>query len=433
MKKTVVMLGLVGSISFAFGAPAPAEDYASIPMETRIKRAETIARGLQADGHIRDWAGFPARTTPYYPNGDLSKTLVTSRVLADTAGLHVCVTTPGVPSRDSKAFGFKLDLTGPERSDVDFSESAGNECPQVTYPDGSKNKRSIQGVQYALGECIEWFVPWNSLTEALPEIRDSVVGPGVRPWIRIMPYTFDTTKNVITSYGAAAACIRLPYNEEAMNKLPHEADEVTSIGAMIEGQSYVVSGAYEGPDGWGDHREKWCYDLTVMDPKHSPSVFLGGRQNSQYYAYNKKLVAPVDGQVTMVENSLVDHLPWLPMYERNSTKANYVLLSYGEKTLWFVHDRQGSLVPQLHDFVSKGAELARIGDTGPSAYPHVHIQVHRGGNQQDLIPIALKNVRVSLNGGKYPDYWARDFRGDKVWNIQEGFFFENLPGTPSTQ
>jgi hypothetical protein len=162
-----------------------------------------------------------------------------------------------------------------------------------------------------------------------------------------------------------------------------------------------------------------------MDAKHSPSMVRDSRNNAHYYAWNRKLISPVSGQVTMAQNSLADHIAIMPEPQRSQSRANYVLLSYADKTVWFVHNRQGSQVPQLHDYVSLGSAIAKIGDTGPSAYPHLHIQVHRGSDQSDLLPIALKNVRISLNAGKN-DYWARDFQAEKAWNIQEGFFIDNL-------
>lgn len=422
---SAVLLSIVPAIGAGTG-----EDYVSIPIETRVRRAETIARNLRVDGDGRDWAGIPPQVTPYNPSVDPSRNLVTTRVVADTAGLHVCLSTVGQPSRDSQTFGFKLDVRGTERPDVDFNGSAGSDCPEVDYLPANQppSKRAVHGVQFAVDQCVEWFVPWDSLAEALPEVRDNIAGAGSRPWIRVMPYSYDANHHAVTSYGAAAACLRLPYSEEALNKLPHEADETASMFSMIEGRSYVVCGAYEGPEGWGEHREKWCYDLTVMDLKHSPSMIVNSRNNTEYYAYGRKLIAPFDGQVTMAQNSIIDHPPWLPMLERNKAKPNYVLLKYSDKTLWFMHNRQGSQVPQLHDGVSAGSTIARIGDSGVSAYPHLHIQVHRGHDQSDLIPVALKNVRISLNTGKN-DYWARDFRGSEIWNIQEGFFMEALTGT----
>jgi hypothetical protein len=360
-------------------------------------------------------------------HGDASKNLVTTRVLAGGKGLHVCLTTAGAPSRENRAFGFKLDFRGIERADVDFSESAGSECAALIYlpPGQPKSRRVIHGAQFAVAQCVEWFIPWQSLAEALPEVHEEINGSRVRPWVRVMPYSYDSTRNVVVDYGPAAACIRLPLNEETLDRLPHEADETTEIPSMIEGQNYVVCGAHGGPEGFGEHRGKWCYDLTVMDVTHSPSHIRDSRENAHYYAFNRKLIAPLDGRVTMAKNDCVDHAAWLPIPERAQARPNYVLLDYGGKTLWMLHNKQGSQVPRLHDSVSAGDMVARIGDSGPSAYPHLHIQVHRGRDQSDLIPIALKNVRVSLNTGKN-DYWAREFRGDRSWNIQEGYFFEAI-------
>lgn len=400
-------------------------DYADIPFETRAKQAEAIARGIRIDGNGRDWAGYPACVAGNYTSNDQSRNLATTRVLADAAGLYVCLSTVGKPSRDDRAFGFRLDFKGVEGSDIDFTESSGSGCPTVKTMKAGNDQRPIQGVQYAVADCVEWFVPWNSLADALPELREKVVGPGVRPWVRIMPFSFDGRKGTIVDHGAAAACVRLPATEEALNKLPAEASksDIAEMGAMIEGQSYVVSGAKQGPEGIPGHNHLWCYDLTVKDVEHNPSrSWASNKDNHLYYAFGRKLISPVEGKVTMTRESSADHPAWNP---NNKPDPNYVLVKYEDKSIWFMHIQQNSLAAHSGQSVTPGDLLAKIGDTGQSAYPHVHIQVHHGNDQSEFYPIALQNVRVSLNAGKN-DYWVRDFRDGKSWNIQEGYFFEGL-------
>jgi len=79
----------------------------------------------------------------------------------------------------------------------------------------------------------------------------------------------------------------------------------------------------------------------------------------------------------------------------------------------------------VSDHVELGAELARVGDTGPSHGPHVHMMVENPKSAV-YIPIVLEDVCVSLNPGG-GDYWQRNVH---EWPIQEGMFIEKcLRGT----
>jgi hypothetical protein len=404
---------------------ASAGDYAATPLKEREQAALKIAAGLKVDGDGRDWNGYPARFSSYMNGrGDLSRALFSTRVLADEGGLHICICTKGTPSTDDDAFGFQLDFADTQAKDVEFSDTAGNQCTTVTYfsPDNPAQHFPIQNVEAAVGQCVEWYVPWQSLAQALPESeRDKVVGPNVRPWVRVTPYSWDRQQRMIMDYGAAFACPRLPIQSEMLNPPLPSPSERADLPLMVEGQSYVICGANEGPGGTLEHKDNFCYDFTVMAVQGFPAWLPMTHDNLQYPAFGRNLFAPVDGEIIGIRDSIADHPARI---ENKGLPSNYVFLKSGDKVLWFVHNKQHSCSLRVGDKVQAGDLVAKIGDTGPSAGPHVHFQVEKGsaepGRHDHLVPVVLKNVRVSLNGGGN-DYWAQDL---SEWLVQEGNFVE---------
>ena len=399
-------------------SPCFAENFASIPFEQRTARAQKISAEIVVDGHGRDWGTYPARYSAA-GGADPSRDIISTRVLADASGLRVCVGTRGVPSRDNNAFGFNIDFAETEGADIDLADTVGSGCGFISYtpPGKPSTKRKIEGVQAGIAECVEWFVPWESLAQAIPEMdRSRIVGPKARPWVRITPYSFDVRTHMMTDYGAAAACFRMPRDSEDAKPIASDSNESAELPVVVEGESYVICGDHQGPYGSGDHKTKTCYDLTVMNPSHSPSSIRGSRQNAHYYAFGRKLYSPVAGRIVDARDSIPDHAALAGL----GGPSNYAFIKSGTDTVWFVHNKQGSLAKAKGAVVSVGDLVGQIGNTGPSGWALVHLQVQRGSDENNLVPIVFKNVRVSLNGGGN-DYWARNL---EKWKTQEGFFIE---------
>ena len=70
--------------------------------------------------------------------------------------------------------------------------------------------------------------------------------------------------------------------------------------------------------------------------------------------------------------------------------------------------------------VEKGFELGAIGNSGNTAWPHLHMELKKLPGWNDTLPLALKDIDVSLNPGSYTP-WKRKI---KRWDIREGFFVE---------
>jgi murein DD-endopeptidase MepM/ murein hydrolase activator NlpD len=93
-----------------------------------------------------------------------------------------------------------------------------------------------------------------------------------------------------------------------------------------------------------------------------------------------------------------------------------------ESSLWLGHFRQGSISLRPGDVVSRGQELGRVGNSGHSNRPHLHISAFKLPNGLATKPIAFTNVTVSLN--PIPnDPWARRL---PEWTLREGMFIEGF-------
>jgi hypothetical protein len=130
-------------------------------------------------------------------------------------------------------------------------------------------------------------------------------------------------------------------------------------------------------------------------------TYRGDRSRLEnFYIFGDPLLAVADGRVTSAIGSRPD-LPvgghtWVDM------EGNHVILDIGGgRFVLYAHMKQGSLRVQAGDLVHAGQVIGRVGDSGNSDEPHLHIQVQNkptfdveAGNIETF-PMLLAGATVS--------------------------------------
>jgi murein DD-endopeptidase MepM/ murein hydrolase activator NlpD len=102
----------------------------------------------------------------------------------------------------------------------------------------------------------------------------------------------------------------------------------------------------------------------------------GSTDLTSYYIYDQPVLAPADGTVTY----LVDGHPDLPVGSVDSqhpTGNQLVIDIGGGHFLLMGHLRQGSITVHAGERVTEGQQIARVGKSGHTSHPHIHIQAKR--------------------------------------------------------
>ena len=128
-------------------------------------------------------------------------------------------------------------------------------------------------------------------------------------------------------------------------------------------------------DGEWTHKGAWKYAVDFVVTDENGNTFAGDGYNlTDYYAFGKPVLSPIDGQVVAVVNDVPDNPPGSADKERNW--GNYVIL-YDKRGFYVLiaHFKQGSIKVKVGDFVARGAFLGLCGNSGYSPQPHIHIHV----------------------------------------------------------
>ena len=101
-----------------------------------------------------------------------------------------------------------------------------------------------------------------------------------------------------------------------------------------------------------------------------------GKRVEQYYGFGEDVLAVADGTVVSIHDGMPDQTPFVFMVPKSKSDygGNNVILEIAPNVFaWYAHLRQGSITVKVGDAVKAGAPIAKLGNTGPSEGPHLHL------------------------------------------------------------
>ena len=149
-------------------------------------------------------------------------------------------------------------------------------------------------------------------------------------------------------------------------------DPVT-VGTPLAGEWWVGHGGHAELVNYHQTRSTQRDALDIMQVVDG-SIHRPGRTDlPSYYIYDQPVLAPADGTVTYA----VDGQPDLPIGSLDSqhpTGNQLVIDIGGGRYLLIGHLRQHSIAVNVGERVSEGQPIARVGKSGQTSHPHIHIQ-----------------------------------------------------------
>jgi hypothetical protein len=97
----------------------------------------------------------------------------------------------------------------------------------------------------------------------------------------------------------------------------------------------------------------------------------------KYSAYGAEIVAPCAGEVISTENTRPNRKPLDPDGE-DRTGGNHVVISCEGHSVQLAHMQAGSVTVSAGDHVTVGQLLGKVGNSGNTTEPHLHINAARG-------------------------------------------------------
>ena len=128
-----------------------------------------------------------------------------------------------------------------------------------------------------------------------------------------------------------------------------------------------IDGAYTHQKGW---RFAWDFELVDAEGKTFTNE---GNALEDYYCFNKPILAPADGYIYEIENTIEDND--IGGFNLKNNWGNTVVMSHATGLFsQLSHLKKESICVQKGQFVRKGEQIASCGNSGRSPYPHLHFQ-----------------------------------------------------------
>jgi hypothetical protein len=125
------------------------------------------------------------------------------------------------------------------------------------------------------------------------------------------------------------------------------------------------------------HRKKktnnsMIFATDIVKVSESKKRFLPKR-NEEYPIFAENVYSPMNGTVVKIENDIDDNEPFAGKYPYNT--GNTVVIKSGNFYFLLGHLKKGSIKVSIGDAVEFDEMIGRIGNSGYSERPHLHVQL----------------------------------------------------------
>ncbi|MGE5257828.1 MAG: M23 family metallopeptidase [Hyphomicrobiales bacterium] len=194
---------------------------------------------------------------------------------------------------------------------------------------------------------------------------------------------------------------------------PPVEPQVVLTSPLKNGAFYVINGGYSliinphmkalARESLSAYRaQSYAVDIVRLDRFGRRADGWSPGDLQRYHIFSEPVYAPCAGEVMRTEDRRPDLTP--PDRDRQHPAGNYVLLGCGETGVLLAHLMKSSLSVKPGDHVQAGQRIARVGNSGLSTEPHLHLHVQSRSAAEDFLagePLPFKiNDRIPVRNSR---------------------------------
>ncbi|MDQ7002583.1 MAG: urea transporter [Ghiorsea sp.] len=202
--------------------------------------------------------------------------------------------------------------------------------------------------------------------------------------VMALPFLITTlTMLLALTHRPATSSLQLTLEAPALPEISYESARLAKArqgefsSVPVRAPFFGVWQVYQGFNGKHTHQEPWQHALDFYITEHEKSYRSHGSTLIDYYCFGLPIIAPVEGYVVKVLDTLPDNPPGEVDTENNWGNHVLIRMHHGLYLL-LAHLKQGSVETHIGAYVTVGARLAACGSSGRSPQPHLHMHVQWG-------------------------------------------------------
>lgn len=124
-------------------------------------------------------------------------------------------------------------------------------------------------------------------------------------------------------------------------------------------------------------KQRYALDIAKLNAVGMRAGGLYPRELDRYAIWGAEVLSPCDGTVVAAVDGLPDNAPGT--MDAKNLAGNHVIVRCGDVDVLLAHLQRGSVTvrPQLR--VAAGMRVGRVGNSGNTTEPHLHVHAERGG------------------------------------------------------
>lgn len=138
--------------------------------------------------------------------------------------------------------------------------------------------------------------------------------------------------------------------------------------------------------------QSYALDFVRLDSLGRRSEGLWPADVGRYHIFGEPVYAPCTGVAAQIENRLPDQKP--PATDPRHPAGNFVRLRCGDADVVLAHLKHASLTVSAGDRVQTGQMVGRVGNSGLSTEPHLHLHAQSHGPADDFLAGEPMPLRV---------------------------------------
>jgi hypothetical protein len=218
-------------------------------------------------------------------------------------------------------------------------------------------------------------------------------GKGLRGWGSLLLYGF-----LLVVFGTLSfldlKARRLPASPPAVElRFPLKA----GMYVVAQGGSHVLLNAHHP-----SREQRYALDVVKLNRLGLRAWGVLPRTLERYAIYGDPVVAPCSGVVVAAVDGLPDQVPSLSARDTLHPAGNHVVLACTDhdRTIHVVlaHLKPGSVQVGAGDRIRAGAVLGRVGNSGNTTEPHLHLHAYDPGTHRG-VPVTFHGRFLVRNDG----------------------------------
>lgn len=185
----------------------------------------------------------------------------------------------------------------------------------------------------------------------------------------------------------------------AATGLVHAGRAVELTFPLADGRYYVAQGGGNAMLNYHNTYppQRYALDIVALDAFGRRAAAISPAAFDAYVIYDNPVVAPCTGEVTTVRDGIPESAIGATYIEVPA--GNHVVVTCEGLDITLAHMRPGSIAVAAGDTVAAGQPLGRVGNSGNTSEPHLHIHAVPAGTGDDGegVPLSFGGVFLTRN------------------------------------